>query len=164
MSNDPTSQLLEQFSRIRVEVVQVPSRANSWLMKQNPFMFLSIFDSPIGIELLDIRGVALMNVKKSEQLIALIEKQGPEVLGQWGFHEDDTQLCNVTFGVQLPLGVEDQTLLNAIEFVQQRRNSGEKLLKEFAETGAAHEGVQFVRPTLEQPSTPLTKYSRDTLN
>ena len=58
----------------------------------------SLFNSPVGIELLDMRAVALWYVEKSPNLMALVESFGPQTLGQWIFACDSHGDCNLTFG------------------------------------------------------------------
>jgi len=153
------------FEGLGVQVLEVPERKQQWVLKNDPMTFLSWFDSPVGIVLLDIRKVVLVGVKKSPALLALVDSYGPQTLGQWIFACDPQGLCSLTFGVQLPKAVLTAEVLKAsLNHLSSFTEIGGEILSEIASDPDAYPGSlggKVIRSGATDSSAPAKEISRD---
>lgn len=129
------------FDQVGLDVIEAPNRPKQYLLRQDPFVFLTWFDSPIGIELLDIRKVLLMNLRKSPELLALLDSFEPPTLGQWVFACDTDGFCNLTFGIQLDRNsLTRQVALDALNYLRGHEELAREILYEIAQDPSRYPG------------------------
>jgi hypothetical protein len=123
-------------------------------------VFLSWFDSPLGIELLDARIPVLLNVpSKAPLLLSFLESQGSFAVGQWMFAGDETQGYNLTFGVQLSRGDLTTEVISAtLELLKNAHSLGGQALEEMVnnpEDFSDVVGIKWVEGvSLQTPDSP----------
>jgi hypothetical protein len=144
------------FSERGLEVVAT-SKPSSFLVKEDLMVVFSLFNSPVGIELLDMRAVALWYVKKSPNLMALVESFGPQTIGQWIFACDSQGDCNLTFGIQLPLeSLTTETLRASFDYLRDVRSIGNEIFEAIGKNLELYpgcEGAQFMVPQAPKASS-----------
>jgi hypothetical protein len=101
-------------------------------------VFLGRFDSPLGIELVDIRIPVLLNVpSRAPGLLQLIDTWGPFTTGQWSFAGDETQGYTLTFGIQMPpQALTRESVSASLEFLRFARGFGEEAMEAVARNPA----------------------------
>lgn len=118
-------------------------------------VFLSWFDSPLGIELLDVRVPVLLNVSsKAPLLLSFLESQGSFTVGQWIFAGDETQGHNLTFGVQLSRGDLTTEVISAtLELLNNAHSLGGQALEEIVNNPEGFsdvDGIKWIEGTNRQ--------------
>lgn len=119
-------------------------------------VFLSWFDSPLGIEHLDVRVPVLLSVpSKPPALLSLLERQGSFTVGQWIFAGDETQGYNLTFGVQLSRGdITAKVITSTLDFLKSAHAVGGQAMEEIAQNPSEFphfSGAKFVRSMEAHP-------------
>lgn len=119
-------------------------------------VFLSWFDSPLGIELLDVRAPIIQNIPtKSPQLLTLIESYRPELIGQWIFAGDEDQGYNLTFGFQIPREFVTRDVVHkGLAFLGDIQEVGFKILQDIANTPKDFPGYEGTSIWTRGPEDP----------
>lgn len=139
----------EFFGGLGFKVVDLEGRLVLMDPELGP-VFLAWFDSPLGMELLDVRFLALSNVRaKTPSLLSFLDVQGSFTVGQWIFAGDETQGYNLTFGVQLPrCGLTAEVMSSTLDFLKTAHSVGSAAFEEIArkpDEFPNFSGTKFIR-------------------
>ena len=137
----------EFFGELGFKVVDLDGRLVLIDERLGP-VFLAWFDSPLGIELLDVRVPVLLNVpSKAPLLLSFLASQGSFTVGQWIFAGDETQGYNVTFGVQLSRGdLTGEVISATLELLKNAHSLGGQALEEIVNNpeGLDVDGIKWI--------------------